>query len=69
MPITMVRTGETVVVRGISGSEEEAARLAALGFEPGAKVMIVSVVAGSLVLETDGNRIALEKAMAEHILI
>lgn len=69
MPITMVRKGETVVVRRITGSASIREHLASLGFNIGSPVRIVCEVAGRLVLQINGSQIALEKSMADRILI
>ena len=69
MPITMVRKGETVVVRRITGSASIREHLASLGFTIGSPVRIVCEVAGRLVLQISGSQIALEKSMADRIII
>lgn len=69
MPLTMARPGETVVVRRISGRDEVRQHLAELGFAEGGDVMVISEIAGNLIVQVKDSRIALDKTLANRILI
>ncbi len=69
MPLTMAKTGETVTIRKISGKDEVRQHLAELGFVVDSDVTVVSEIAGNLILQVKDSRIALDKAMANRIMI
>ena len=69
MPLTMARAGETVVIRRVTGTDEVRQHLAELGFVADGQVTVVSALAGSLILQVKGSRVALDKGMASRIFI
>ena len=69
IPLTMARAGETVVIRRVTGKDEVRRHLAELGFVADGQVTVVSALAGSLILQVKGSRVALDKSMANRILI
>ena len=69
MPLTMARAGETVTVRSISGRDEVRRHLAELGFVADGDVTVVSEMGGNLIVQVKGSRIALDKAMANRIMV
>ncbi len=69
MPLTMAKTGETVTIRKISGKDEVRQHLAELGFVVDSTVTVVSELAGNLILQVKDSRIALDKTMANRIMI
>lgn len=69
MPLTMAKPGESVTIEKITGRDEVRQRLAELGFVVGADVCIVSEVAGNLIVQVKDSRVALDKAMANRIMI
>ena len=69
MPLTMAKTGETVTIRKISGKDEVCQHLAELGFVVDSDVTVVSEIAGNLILQVKDSRIALDKTMANRIMI
>ena len=69
MPLTMVRSGETVTIRKITGKDEIRQHLAELGFVVDGSVTVVSEMAGSLILQVKDSRIALDKTMANRIQV
>ena len=69
MPLTMAKTGETVTIRKISGKDEVRQHLAELGFVVDGTVTVVSEIAGNLILQVKDSRIALDKTMANRIMI
>lgn len=69
MPITMTRPGETVTIRKITGKDEVRRHLAELGFVVDSDVTVISEIAGNLILQVKNSRIALDKTMANRILV
>ncbi|MDO4315806.1 MAG: FeoA family protein [Oscillospiraceae bacterium] len=69
MPLTMAKTGDTVTIRKITGKDEIRQHLAELGFVVDGTVTVVSEIAGNLILQVKDSRIALDKTMANRIMI
>ncbi len=69
MPLTMARPGETVTIRKITGKDEVRQHLAELGFVVDSTVTVVTELAGNLILQVKDSRIALDKTMANRIMI
>ncbi len=69
MPLTMARTGQTVTIRRITGKDEVRQHLAELGFVVDSDVTVVNEIAGNLILQVKDSRIALDKTMANRIMI
>ena len=69
LPLTMAKTGETVTIRKITGKDEVRQHLAELGFVVDSDVTVVSEIGGNLIVQVKDSRIALDKTMANRILI
>ena len=69
MPLTMAKTGETVTIRKITGRDEVRQHLAELGFVVDSDVTVVTEVAGNLILQVKDSRIALDRTMANRVMI
>jgi len=69
MPLTMARTGDTVTIRKINGKDETRRHLASMGLVERGLVTVVSEIAGNLILQVKESRIALDKSMANRIMI
>ena len=69
MPLTMAQAGETVTIRKITGKDEIRLHLAELGFVVNSDVTVVSQLAGNLILQVKDSRVALDKTMANRIMI
>lgn len=69
MPLTMARQGDANFIRGITGKDEVRQHLAELGFVVGERVTVVSQIAGNMILQIKGCRIALDRSMASRIMI
>lgn len=69
MPLTMAKTGETVTIRKITGKDEVRSHLAQLGFVVDSAVTVVSEMAGNLIIQVKDSRVALDRTMANRILI
>ena len=69
MPLTLAKPGETVVIRKITGKDEVRQHLAELGFVVDGRIMVVSEMAGNLILQVKDSRIALDRSMANRIMV
>ena len=69
MPLTMAKTGETVTIRKITGPDAVRQNLAELGFVVDSDVTVVSEIAGNLILQVKDSRIAMDRTMANRIMI
>ena len=69
MPLTMAKTGEPVTIRKITGKDEVRLHLAELGFVADSEVTVVTEIAGNLIVQVRGSRVALNEAMANRIMI
>ena len=69
MPLTMAKTGGTVTIRKISGKDEVRQHLAELGFVVDSDVTVVSEIGGNLIVQVKDSRIALDKTMANRIMV
>ena len=69
MPLTMAKTGETVIIGKITGKDEVRLHLAELGFVVGTAVTVVNEMAGNVIVQVKDSRVALDKTMANRILV
>lgn len=69
MPLSMAGNGETVAIKKISGNDEVRQHLSELGFVVNEEVTVVNQVGGNLILRVKDSRIALDKSMANRILV
>lgn len=69
MPLTMANAGETVTIRKITGRDEIRQHLAELGFVVDSDVTVVSRIAGNLIIQVKDSRVALDRTMANRIMI
>ena len=69
MPLTMANLGEAVTIRRITGKDELRLHLAELGFVVGETVTVVSRMGGNLIVQVKDSRIALDRDMANRILV
>lgn len=68
MPLSMVRTGEKVRVKAITGKDEVRHFLGNIGFVEDAEVSVVSEMNGNVIVNIKGTRVAISKAMANRVL-
>lgn len=69
MPLTMANVGEKNCIKKITGKDEVRQHLAELGFVVGSELTIVSIIGGNMILSVKDSRIALDKMMANRIMI
>ncbi len=69
MPLTFARVGDRNYIQKITGKDEVRQHLAELGFVVGSEVTVVSEIGGNMILSVRDSRIALDKTMANRIMI
>ena len=69
MPVTMAKTGETVIINRITGSDEIRQHLSELGYVVGEKITVVSNNGGNVILQVKNARIALDAKMANRVIV
>ena len=69
MPLTMAKAGETVTIKKITGKDEVRLHLAELGCVVDSEVTVVNEIAGNLIVEVKESRLALDRTMANRIMI
>ncbi len=69
MPLSMARTGEANIIKKIGGKEDTRRFLENLGFVAGSFVTVISVIRGNMIVNVKESRIAIDKNMANHIII
>ena len=69
MPLTMAKAGETVTIKKITGKDEVRLHLAELGVVVDSEVTVVNEIAGNLIVQVKESRLALDRTMANRIMI
>ena len=69
MPITMMKDGETGVIKKVGGKEETRKFLENLGFVVCGTVTVVSDIGGNLIVNVKDSRVAIGRDMASRIMI
>lgn len=69
IPLTMAKTGESVTIRKITGKDEVRQHLAELGFVVETEITVVSELAGNLIVQVRDSRVALDRSMANRIMV
>lgn len=69
MPLTMMSTGETNMIKRVGGKEETRRFLENLGFVAGGAVTVVSETGGNLIVNVKDSRVAVGKDMANKIMV
>ena len=69
MPLNMIGTGKSAMVRRVSGNDDVRRYLGALGFVQGAQVTLLTQIGGSVIVNVCDSRVAINKDMAAHILV
>ena len=69
MPLTMTKAGETVTIGKITCRDEVRQHLAELGFVVGTDIRVVSEISGNLIVQVKDSRVALDRTMANRIMV
>lgn len=68
MPLSLVRSGDTVTVKRVRGSEGIKHHLENLGFVEGSEVRVVSSSGGNIIVTIKGARFGLDAKVAAHVM-
>lgn len=69
IPIAMMSPGDTVTIKIITGSDKVRQHLSELGCVVDGKITVVSRIGGSVILQVKDSRVALDRTMANRILV
>ena len=69
MPLTMVRPGESGLIKKVGGKLETRQFLENLGFLPGSSVSVITRIGGNVIVEIKGARVAVNSDMAAKIMV
>lgn len=69
MPLSMADIGEKQRVIKINGKDQTRRFLENLGFVEGSEVTVVSEISGNIIVNVKDTRVALDKAMANRIIV
>ncbi len=69
MTLTMAKTGEANTIKKVGGKSETRKFLENLGFVTGGQVTVVSQLSGSMIVNVKESRVALNRDMANKIII
>lgn len=69
MPLTLADAGEENIIKKIGGKPEVRKHLENLGFVAGGSVIVISKLAGNLIVNVKEARIAISEEMARKIMI
>ena len=69
MPLTMVRPGESGLIKKVGGKLETRQFLENLGFLPGSPVSVITRIGGNVIVEVKGSRVAVNSEMAAKIMV
>jgi ferrous iron transport protein A len=69
MPITMMKDGESGIIKKVGGKEETRKFLENLGFVTGGTVTVISQTGGNMIVNVKDSRVAIGKDMAAKIMV
>lgn len=69
MPLSMVNVGEKRSIQRITGKDEVRRFLENLGFVEGSSVTVVSQNGGNLIVNVKDTRVAIDRSMANRIMV
>ena len=69
MPLTLVRPGESGLIKKVGGKMETRLFLENLGFLPGSQVSVITRIGGNVIVEIKGARVAVNSDMAAKIMV
>ncbi|SHK78650.1 ferrous iron transport protein A [Clostridium cavendishii DSM 21758] len=69
MTLSMAKAGEKNYIKKITGRDNTRQFLERLGFVEGEGVIVISELAGNLIINVKDTRIAIDKSMANRIIV
>lgn len=68
-PLSLAKSDETNYIKKITGKDEVCQHLAEMGFVVDSEITVVAEIAGNLIVNIKGTRVALNQEMAYRIMI
>ena len=69
MPLCYAEKGKPQIIKRIGGNPEVKQHLETLGFNVGGEVLVVSTLAGNLIVKVKESRVAVDEALARKIMV
>ena len=69
MPLSMMNIGESGKVVKVTGKDETRQFLENLGFVKGSEVTVVSEISGNMIVNVKDTRVAIDRSMANRIVV
>lgn len=69
MPLTLANVGEENIILRVGGNPETKKHLEDLGFVAGGTVTVLTEIAGNLIVNVKESRVAVNKEMAQKIMV
>ena len=69
MPLTMLPLGSEAVINACGVKDDTGKFLQGLGIIPGASISVVSEMSGNLIISIKGSRIAINKGIAQQVMV
>ena len=69
MPLTMLPPGKEAIINMCKAKESTKKFLEGLGIIPGVPVSVISEINGNLILNVKGARLAINKGIAQQLLV
>ncbi len=69
MPLTFADSGKVLKIQKITGTDEIKQHMATLGFVVGEEISIINKNGGNMIINVKDSRIALDKSLANRIMI
>lgn len=69
MPLTMSKSGIQQSIKQIRGKDDTRRFLESLGFTVGGNVTVISEIGGNVIVNVKDTRIAIDKSMANRIIV
>ena len=69
IPLSFASSGEESVIKSVGGKPEVRQHLENLGFVVGGKVTVISAINGNLIVNVKDSRVAVDKTLANKIMI
>lgn len=69
MPLSMADVGVKKCIVKVNGRDEQRKQLAKLGFVEGTEVTVVSELSGNMIVSVKDSRIAIDRSLANRIIV
>jgi ferrous iron transport protein A len=68
-PLTLIKTGEKLPIKRVTGKPETRKFLENLGFVPGSDISVITKVNGNVIVNVRDSRVAISSGMASKIMV